>query len=145
MSALIHALFDRPDIASKTSADLEAAGIAKSQISIVEGSEGRAQEAGQLLDQQGLSSETASTFLHALGQGGALLWLRFDPAFHDKGEVMALLERNGAILTNAATVNDDADELSEAEGWNDFNQRGNEHSPDPDAESMWTSRKGRTR
>ncbi|CAM5765510.1 hypothetical protein LMIY3S_01507 [Labrys miyagiensis] len=145
MSALIHALYDRPDIAMKAKADLEAIGIARNEISIVEGGGGTAQEASHILDQHGLSSETAATYVHALGQGGAFLWLRVDPALRDEAEIVAVLDRDGAILTDRVVINDDAQELSEAEGWDDFNSHGNEHSPDPDAESMWTGRDGSVR
>lgn len=145
MSVLIHALFDRPDIAAKAKTDLEAAGIARDQISIVEGADSTAQEASQLLDQHGVSSETSAAYIGALGQGSSLLWLRFDPAKRNAADITALLQQDGAILMDSATINDDADELNEAEGWDDFNQHGNEHSPDPGSESMWTDRNGNSR
>ena len=145
MSALIHALFDRPDTATKAKADLEAAGIAQNQISIVEGGDGATQEVSHILDQHGLSSETASTYVHALSQGSAFLWLRLDPTAQNEAEITAVLKRDGAILIDKAVINDDADELSEAEGWDDFNQHGNEHSPDLSAESMWAGRYGNMR
>ena len=145
MSAMIHALFDRPDIALKARADLEKAGIARNRISIVESGDRAALEASHILDQHGLSSETATAYVHALGQGSAFLWLHLDPAAQNEADITALLERGGAILIDKAVINDDADELSEAEGWNDFNQHGNEHSPDLGAESMWTGRYGNMR
>jgi hypothetical protein len=145
MSALIHALFDRPDIAVKARDGLEAAGIAGSRITIVEGGDRVAQEASQLLDQHGMSSETATIYVHALSQGGSFLWFNVDPKEHNVPDITEMLRADGAVLVDTATVNDDADELNEAEGWDDFNQHGNEHSPDLGSESMWTDRNGNIR
>jgi hypothetical protein len=139
MSAIIHALFDQLDMAGKAAADLEVAGVARRSIAIVEGGGQGAQEASHILDQHGIAHEIASTYANAMNKGGALLCARVDPAIEP--ELAQFLRDDGAISVNTAIVNDDADELSEAEGWDDFNRHGNEHSPDPDAESVWTGRK----
>ena len=147
MSALIHALFQRPDIAAKAVANLEAAGIARSDISIVEGGEGGTQEASQILSQHGMSSETAASYAHSLGQGAVFLWLRLDQGQQAQTDIAALLQRDGAMLVDTTTISDQAldDELTEIDGWDDFNVHGNEHSPDTNAESMWKDRRGRVR
>lgn len=143
MSVIIHALFSRLYSASKAATNLEADGIPRSEIAVIKSGDQGVREASHLLDQHGIADATAATYTAALSNDGALLWVRLEPAAQTKAA--AVLQQAGATDVVATTLNDDADELSEAEGWDDFNQHGNEHSPDSTAESMWASRDGNAR
>jgi hypothetical protein len=77
--------------------------------------------------------------------GGAVLIVRVDP--DRAAAALEILRDNRATSTNtsAPEPNADADEIGEADGWDDFSAHANEHSPDGSAESMWTDQNGETR
>jgi hypothetical protein len=142
MDQALYALFDQRDAAHRAKADLQAAGFASEDIILMENNGQSLDEVSRLLQEQGVPGDEAPVYAQSIEQGSAHLTIR--PGQETEATAFEILRRHQAISvkTHNRDRNPDADELSEADGWDDFNTHPNEHSPDESAESVWTDRNG---
>ena len=123
-------------------ADLEAAGFAPEDILPVENSGQSLDEVSRLLQEQGVPGDEAPIYAQSIEADSAHLTIWSDRELETTA--LEILQRHRAISVKAHNRdrNPDADELGEADGWDDFNAHSNEHSPNKSAESVWTDRNG---
>ena len=141
----IYALFDKNEAAHKAAADLESAGFAAGEISLMEKTGQSLDEINQALLDEGVAADETAIYAPSIERSGAFLTIR--SAAEKAAVIVEILHQNNAtsVQSDACDRSADRQELSEAEGWDDFNDRPREHSPDASTESMWTDRSGNTR